>query len=643
MSRLVQWRSVLWRTLKRGAAFIASHLRNRHLICWDILAQPLVVLFAFALRLDGFNLGKFWDGAFQYVLLSAVVVPALFYAIGMYRRFWHYASLDEVVLIVSGSLLATLASAVIFFLLLLPAGFVESIPRSIPFISFFLLVLATALPRYAMRLGNVYRIRVGHYPQPSAPVNVLIVGAGDAGNMVLREMLANRQLGYAPIGFVDDDLSKQGLQIMGCRVLGTTAAIPFLVQERKVSRVFIAMPGVSGMVIRRLTLLCRTAGVQVLILPGMSELISGRVSIDRLRPVRVEDLLRREPVHIDQTKVQALLGGRSVLVTGGGGSIGSEICRQVASFRPSRLIVLGHGEDSIYHIERELRRTYPDLAIEAVIADLRDRPRLDAILNRWQPETILHAAAHKHVPLMETNAPDAVTNNVFGTLNLVESAVAHGVTHLVMISSDKAVNPVNIMGTTKRIAELVVRDAACRSGLDYTAVRFGNVLGSSGSVVPLFERQIAAGGPVTVTDPDMRRYFMTIPEAVQLVLQAATLGHGGEIFVLDMGEPIRVVDLARDMITLSGLEVDKDIEIVFTGLRPGEKLFEEICVFDETYVSSPHEKIFVLRQNGDSASPEDSAQLHAKVARLGDAAQAGELSSLKQILHEIVPECCLSK
>ena len=641
MSRSIQLRSKLWRTLTGSAAFLSAHLRNRHLIIWDILAQPLVVLAAFALRLDWHDLGGYWDGAFYYALLSAAVVPSVFYVLGMYRRYWRYASLIEVVLIVIGSLLATLMSAVIFFLLLAPAGFVPGIPRSIPFISFFLLVLATAIPRYLMRLGNVYRIRIGHSPQTSAPVNVLIAGAGDAGNMVLREMLANPQLGYAPVGFVDDDLSKQGLEILGCRVLGTTAAIPLLVQERKVSRVLIAMPSAGGTVIRRLTQLCRTAGVQVLTLPGMSGLISGRVSIDRLRAVRVEDLLRREPVHIDQAQVQSLLGGRSVLVTGGGGSIGSEICRQVASFRPSCLIVLGHGEDSVYHIERELHKSYPDLAIEAVIADLRDRPRLDAILASWRPETILHAAAHKHVPLMETNAPDAVTNNVFGTLNLVELAIAHGVTHLVMISSDKAVNPANIMGATKRIAELVVRDAACRSGLDYTAVRFGNVLGSNGSVVPLFERQIAAGGPVTVTHPDMRRYFMTIPEAVQLVLQAVTLGHGGEIFVLDMGEPIRIVDLARDMITLSGLEVGVDIEIVFTGLRPGEKLFEEICVFDEHYVPSPHEKIFVLRQNGDPSSPERSAQLHAQVARLGDAAKAGELSSLKQILHEIVPECCL--
>ncbi|MHB1456375.1 MAG: UDP-N-acetylglucosamine 4,6-dehydratase family protein [Armatimonadota bacterium] len=375
----------------------------------------------------------------------------------------------------------------------------------------------------------------------------------------------------------------------------------------------------------------------------MSEIIAGRISINRLRPVRVEDLLRREPVQIDQTQVQSLLGGRSVLVTGAGGSIGSEICRQVGSFHPSRLVILGHGEDSIYHIDRELHETYPNLPIEAVIADLRDRPRVDAILARWQPDTILHAAAHKHVPLMQTNAPDAVTNNIFGTLNLVESAVAHRVAHLVMISSDKAVNPVNIMGTTKRIAELVVRDAAYRSGLDYTAVRFGNVLGSSGSVVPLFRRQITVGGLVTVTHPEMRRYFMTIPEAVQLVLQAATLGHGGEIFVLDMGESIRIVDLAKDMISLSGLEVGKDIEILFTGPRPGEKLFEEISVFDEQYMPSPHDKIFVLRQNGDSTSQEHSEQLHAQIARLGETARASDLLYLKQILHEIVPECSLQE
>ncbi|MHB1355650.1 MAG: polysaccharide biosynthesis protein [Anaerolineae bacterium] len=643
MSRGIKVTSKLWRGIKKGIAFYACNLRNRHLIVWDILTQPLVVLLAFIMRLDGPELGAAWNGVFDYALLSTVIVPVVFYASGMYRRFWRYASIEEVEIIVIVSLLANLLSAAIYFLILTPLGFVVYVPRSIPLITFFLLVLFAAIPRYAMRLANAFRIRADTGIPAAVSANVLIVGAGDAGNKVLREIYATPRLGYVPIGYVDDDPHKHGLEILGCSVLGVTADIPRLVSEYKVNRIFLAIPSASGEVIRRITQICRTTKAQVLILPGISEIIAGGVSITRLRPVRVEDLLRREPVQIDQAQVRTLLGGHAVLVTGGGGSIGSEICRQVASFNPSRLIILGHGEDSIFNITNELRLSFPNLELAAVIADLRDRPRLDAVLDRWQPDTILHAAAHKHVPLMEVNAPDAVTNNVFGTLNLVESAVAHKVAHLVMISSDKAVNPVNIMGTTKRVAELVVHDAAFRSGLDFMAVRFGNVLGSSGSVVPLFERQIAAGGPVTVTHPEMYRYFMTIPEAVQLVLQAATQGHGGEIFVLDMGEPIRILDLARDMITLSGFEVDRDIKIAITGLRPGEKLFEEICVSDEHYIPSPHHKIFALHSNGDTANAQTSARLQAQLARLGEAAKTEDIAALKVILHEIVPECCLAE
>ena len=454
---------------------------------------------------------------------------------------------------------------------------------------------------------------------------------------MLREILGNPHLGYDPVGLVDDDPTKHGLQIMGCCVLGSTGAIPRLAREHDVERLLIAMPSASGQIIRRISELAFEAELETFTLPGVTALLAGNVSVTRMRAIRVEDLLRREPVDIDRQQVDALLRGRRVLVTGGGGSIGGELCRQVALCQPASLIILGHGENSVYQIAGELRNAHPDLPLSLVIGDIRDAHRLDQVFAIHRPEIVLHAAAHKHVPLMEANMPDAVTNNVLGTRNLVEQALAHDVPRLVMISTDKAVNPTSVMGVTKRVAELIVQDAARRSGRAFCAVRFGNVLGSRGSVVPLFEEQIAAGGPVTVTDPEVRRYFMTIPEAVQLVLQTAAFGQGGEIFVLDMGEPIRMIDMAEDMIALAGLRPHEDIQIDFIGLRPGEKLFEELSIHDEGHVPSPHQKIFALRSeraHGDGHSKE----LHEQVAKLIAAAQSGDLDGLQSLLHNLVPE-----
>ncbi len=612
-------------------------VRNRHLFLWDIVAQPVVVFGAFSLRLEQFNPPAWQEQMWAYGLLSALCVPAVFFLVGMYRRFWRYAGSAEAELLVIASVLGSLVTAIPIYFVLVPSGIIGYVPRSIPILAAMLTVAVAALPRYAIRVAlRVHALSAKPHPTKT-PVPVLIAGAGEAGHTVVKELRANPQLGYVPVGIVDDDPSKHGLRMLGCTILGATEDIPDLARDVHAERVIIAMPSAGGAVIRKIADRAAEADLPVLTLPGVYELISGQVSVSRLRSISVQDLLRREPVEIDREQVEQMLCGRRVLITGGGGSIGSELCRQVASCSPAQLIILGHGENSIYQIGRELESAFSQVQQCLQIADIRDKSRLDRIFRDYRPEFVLHAAAHKHVPLMEANIPDAITNNVQGTLNVAEAAIAYGTDHLVMISTDKAVNPTSVMGVTKRIAELVIQDAARRSGKSFAVVRFGNVLGSRGSVVPLFEKQIEAGGPVTITHPDVRRYFMTIPEAVQLVLQAATFGKGGEIFVLDMGEPVRIYDLAEDMIRLSGLRPGVDIEIQIVGLRPGEKLFEELNVRDEHHMPSPHEKIFVLRA---STQLDQNNHNHTATSldRLLSAARYADVTEAKRIFRELVPE-----
>jgi FlaA1/EpsC-like NDP-sugar epimerase len=406
----------------------------------------------------------------------------------------------------------------------------------------------------------------------------------------------------------------------------------------KAKLVIIAMPTASGKAIREIVDICDGAGLQTKIVPGLYELLGDMVTISQLRPVQIEDLLRREPVQTDTAAVGELLRGKRVLVTGGGGSIGAELCRQILRCDPARLIILGHGENSVFEIVEELRTTHPQIGttLVPVIAGTRFPARIRAVFEEQRPEIVFHAAAHKHVPLMEANPSEAITNNVMGTRIVLDAALATGVERFVMISTDKAVNPTNIMGASKRAAELLVYQAAQRSSKPYVTVRFGNVLGSRGSVVHTFRRQIAAGGPVTVTHPDMRRYFMTIPEAVQLVLQAAVLGQGGEVFVLDMGEPIKIADLARDLIELSGLEVGRDIDIKFVGLRPGEKLFEELFIPGESYVRTAYQKIFVAT-NG-AANAACCVELNEGIDRMIAAAEYGDRATIVQAIQVLVPE-----
>jgi len=473
----------------------------------------------------------------------------------------------------------------------------------------------------------------GVQQKPHRRKRVLVIGAGDAGAMVVRELLKNPQLNMKPVGFLDDDPTKQNSQIHGVPVLAALDKIDQILETRHVDEVILAIPSAAGKVLREVTEITRQRGVAFRTMPGLYELLGGTVSVSRLREVDISDLLRREPVQMDMNAIGNVLENKVVLVSGAGGSIGRELCRQIAQLHPAKILMLGHGENSIFEAFMLLKESFPALEIVPLIADVRDETRLNILFERWQPEVVFHTAAHKHVPLMETNIEEAITNNILGTRNLVQAALKADVDRLVMISTDKAIRPVSVMGGTKRIAEMLVLDAAKRFDKAFTVVRFGNVLGSRGSVVPRFKRQIARGGPVTVTHPEMKRYFMTIPEAVHLVLQASAMSKGGENYVLDMGQQVKILDLAQDLIRLSGLEPGKDIEIVFSGIRPGEKLSEDL--WDKGFSFSPtaHPDIHQV----DSEDILSHEELTAVVERLNTLALEGKPEAILEILSKTIP------
>jgi len=615
-----------------------QRLQNRHFLLFDILLVPLAIYLSFVLRLEMFNLGSYWLVCMQFCLTAVVTTPLVFRALGIYRRYWRYASFEELLLLCSATSIALALATLVFTLIDALLPMVATMPRSIPFIVPPIAATLVSVPRLLVRIGAA---RERRRRATDRPAPVLIMGAGDAASIIVREIQRNPKLGMEVVGLLDDDPAKHGLRLHGVEVMGDRHAIPALVARHKVRQVIIAMPGAPGKAVREIMHICESVGVAVRIMPGVHELIDGTISVSKLRNIQIEDLLRRAPVQTDTAAVRALVANRRVLVTGGGGSIGSELCRQLIRFGPSHLIVLGHGENSVFEICNELQRpaeAHADQSprIVPVIADIRDLDRLRAVFEAHAPELVFHAAAHKHVPLMEEHPVEAISNNVIGTRNLLDVSLETGIERFVMISSDKAVNPTSVMGATKRIAEMLVLHTARISGRPYVAVRFGNVLGSRGSVVLTFKRQIAAGGPVTVTHPEMRRYFMTIPEAVQLVLQASVLGHAGEIFMLDMGEPVKVVDLARDMIRLSGLEVGRDIDICFTGIRPGEKLFEELFAHGEEYQPTAHSKIFVAAGASNNIPPD----LRADVALLEQIARTNDDAAARRMLRHIVPEYC---
>jgi FlaA1/EpsC-like NDP-sugar epimerase len=609
----------------------ARRLRNRHMALVDALLIALAALVSFDLRLEVLVPWRYLEGLALYLILSLCLRLALMRALGMYRRYWQYAGADDFLELAGAISLSSALLSGLYLLLLLPARLGGSFPRSVLLIDWGVCLLLLGGLRFIVRslASGSLRLRGGRRDMGE---RVIVAGAGEAGLMIAREMQTNPRSGLHMMGFVDDDPGKTGRLVHGLPVLGTCADLDWLVRKHRVGRVIVAMPSAPGATVRAIREMVSQDGVKVFVMPRLSDLFTGQVGVNMLREVQIEDLLRREAVETDLAAVRGGLQGRRVLVTGAGGSIGSELCRQILSSQPALLVLVGHGENSIFDISQELRRSDSATVIQSFIADVRDPQRLAAIFARCRPEVVYHAAAHKHVPLMEENPIEAVTNNIFGTRNVAAAAEAHGVQRLVMISTDKAVCPASIMGCSKRLAEMVVLEAADRTGRAYAAVRFGNVLNSRGSVIPLFQRQISSGGPVTVTHAEMTRYFMTIPEAVQLVLQAAALARGGEVFVLDMGEPVKIVDLATDLIRLSGLTPLEDIQIEYTGVRPGEKLHEVLHYPDEALQGTAHIKIkMIMNGRGQRVDP-----LPTLLRRLEEMVVEGKEEELREQLWAVM-------
>ncbi len=560
----------------------------------------LLVRFDFAVSPD---VAQSCIRAWPFVVPVRILAMSVF---GMYQRLWKYSSVRDMMAVAAGVTAGYIAERAL--VAVWPAS---SISRGAMLVSYLAAMALIGLSRFRVRLfaeiSRGYQAGCNGGSNGNGGPNgngrsaknqqcqVVIVGAGSAGALVAKELLAHPEMGRTAVGFIDDDPTKCGGVLNSLPVLGTRSELAEIIDRRHVGEVIVAMPSAPGSVIREVMDACKDLKVRIKTLPGVYELVDGKVSVKQLRDIQIEDLLGREPVDLDLDQIGAYLAGQTVLVTGAGGSIGSEICRQITRFKPKSIILLGHGENSIFEIEQELKRRHPEQRTAAVIADVRDEHRIDWVFEEYRPDVVFHAAAHKHVPLMEANPEEALTNNVFGTRNVARAADNHGAKRFVMISTDKAVNPVSVMGMSKRVAEMVVQAIGSTSQTKFMAVRFGNVLGSRGSVVHTFRRQIAEGGPVTVTHPDMTRYFMTIPEAVQLVIQAGAMGRGGEVFVLDMGEPVRITLLAEEIIRLSGMEPGEDIEITYTGVRPGEKLFEEILTTEEVAAATRHKKIFVAK------------------------------------------------
>lgn len=610
-----------------------THVRNRFVLIGDIALIIVSVLGSFALRLDVSELPFYFPAALMMCSVALLVKIPVYYVFGLYRRLWVYASTSELRLITVAVTTATVMTSGIMLLLINFKLLQPGMPRSALGIDWLLSLVLIGGSRFALRI--LAEQNTGS--REGKTKRILIIGAGDAGALVVRELQKSSQLNLLPVGFLDDDASKQQHQIYGISVIGRINRIAEILDSHRVDEVILAIPSAPGSIIRRVNDACRQKGIPSRTMPGLYELIGGKVSVSRLREVDITDLLRREPVTIDDRLVGSILGGKRVLVTGAGGSIGREICRQAARWSPAELVLLGHGENSIFESLLELNEDFPSLAIHAVIADVRDMHRIEEIFKQHQPQVVFHAAAHKHVPLMESNVEEAVTNNVLGTKNVVGTADRYGVERLVLISTDKAVRPVSIMGATKRLAEMIVLDTAQSTKRAYSVVRFGNVLGSRGSVVPKFKNQIARGGPVTITHPEMYRYFMTIPEAVHLVLQAASMGQGGEVFMLNMGQPVRILDLAEDLIRLSGLEPHRDIEIAFTGIRPGEKLREDLWEEGMQVGPTQHSEIFraVEEENVDGTA------LAREIDELADSALHSDAATLIQQLNHFLPSSSL--
>lgn len=590
----------------------------------DVLWVPLAIVLAYLAR---FNFEEVppqqQTGMWILMAVALVVQPISFQAFGLYRGIWRFASLPDLARILK----AVAAGASLSYVALYLLERLEGVPRSVVLLYPLFLTLGLIGDRVLYRWVQDKRQQISHRGGRRA----LILGAGQAGDMLVRDLLRSDK--YVPVGFLDDAVDKQGRELHGVPVLGPLSSLEKEVVQRGIEAVLIAMPSARSRVIRPVVEQCKRLGVHCVTLPSLAELADGRVGLSRLREIRIDDLLGRAPVALEDARIRSFLQGRRVLVTGAGGSIGSEICRQVRRYGIDRLVMVDHGEFNLYLIEQEMRRLSGSGEVTALLGDVRDTTRMRWIFEQFRPEVVLHAAAYKHVPLVEDNPFEGVKTNVFGTRGVANLADEFGVQTFVLISTDKAVNPTNVMGASKRIAELYCQGLNARSATAFITTRFGNVLGSAGSVVPLFRRQIEEGGPVTVTHPEMTRYFMTIPEAVSLVLQAASMGRGGEIFVLDMGEPVKVVDLAQQMIQLAGYEPGKDITIEFIGLRPGEKLFEELFHDAEHLLPTSHPKILLAQ-----ARSCDFTRLEEALDALWTVCSSGDEAALRAGLKGVVPE-----
>lgn len=547
------------------------------LLITDIFLIQLASFFSIYIRFD-FHWAEipkyFLNGITSYVLINTLCTIAVFWFFRLYHSVWHYASSSEMLYILGASGVSAGLQAVGMFLLKI------SIPRSYHIFYFAFLAFFIFCTRFSYRIIQLLQSQQKKLVKKNLE-NVLIVGAGEATAILLKEFQNSRFLTQNVVCLVDDNPAKKGKSIRGVTVEGNREDIPALVEKYHVQVIIISMPSASRKTISELVNICKETSCQIQVLPGIYQMVSGEVSVSKLRPVEIEDLLGREPIKIQNEEVMGYVENKTILVTGGGGSIGSELCRQIAAHHPKKLIIFDIYENNAYDIQLELKRNYPELDLETLIGSVRNTHRINSIMEQYRPDIVYHAAAHKHVPLMEDSPNESIKNNVFGTYKTACAADRYGVKRFILISTDKAVNPTNIMGASKRLCEMVIQTLNRHSKTEFVAVRFGNVLGSNGSVIPLFKKQIEAGGPVTVTHPDIIRYFMTIPEAVSLVLQAGAQAKGGEIFVLDMGEPVKIADLAYNMIKLSGFVPNEDIKIEYTGLRPGEKLYEELLMSEE--------------------------------------------------------------
>ncbi|TAL65338.1 MAG: polysaccharide biosynthesis protein [Legionella sp.] len=614
--------------MTRIGLVIRKIIKKLPVLLFDAIAVPTAWYTAFWLRYNLHALpvtNVIWsEKAFLALSLLLSVQLACFYYFKTYRGLWRYSSLNDVLRILQACITASFLLIPLFY----STSLLQFVPRSVFPLYTIILVTFLCAGRLTMRMhwDKKNRSSLGLDSK-----KVLIIGAGLAGESLVRDL--KRSNLYNPIGIVDDNLSKRGLEVHGVRVLGSTRQIAELVAELAVDLIFIAIPSARSAAMRRIVMECERSGVPFRTLPSISALAAGRVEVNALRPVNIEDLLGRDQVNLEWQKIAVNIAGKRVLVTGGGGSIGSELCRQIMALNPASLAIIENSEYNLYQIEQELQTKFPEIPLHLSLISVTDEVAVSYQLNQFRPELVFHAAAYKHVPMLQNQVRVAVFNNVLGTQVMAKASAACGVEKFILISTDKAVNPTNIMGTTKRVAEIYCQNLNKRVETQFITVRFGNVLGSAGSVVPLFQQQLLNGGPLTVTHPDMQRYFMTIPEACQLILQAMVNGHGGEIFVLDMGEPIKISYLAEQMIRLAGKELGKDINIEYTGLRPGEKLFEELFHESEQLVSTEHEKLFKAKYR-----ELDWQELTQTMRMLNTACMEHQNEELFVLLKSLVPE-----